>query len=275
MKSGDNTPSRWDPRSGVPTRPIIRTKERNGSWLVFGIISLAVILGAGCGTEKKPTAAPKDAPPTACFELHVGPGTFSFPCRYDSTYTLDASCSSDEETPLADLEVRWDFDNDTLWETDFTTLKTYSMLRPPEGEWTVRCQVRDSSGQTAVVSRMLGMWTYPHNPDVGLDAIVFDNGAHEYVTTITLGAMVTVQLVEHAIGDLEDYRTIISLDGQPWQDFREGFQSEGIGCGGPGFDWTPGAAGSYTFSATIDADDDYAETDETNNSASATLIVTP
>jgi len=81
-------------------------------------------------------------PPTATF-------TASATCLPVNTdFTFDASGVSDNEDATADLEVRWDFNNDGTWDTGFGTGKTVTHQYGSEGTYTVKLEVRDSGGLT-------------------------------------------------------------------------------------------------------------------------------
>ena len=67
--------------------------------------------------------------------------------------TVDASASTDTETPSADLEVRWDFQNDGTWDTSWSAGKVATFTYPSDGTYTVRMEVRDGIGQVASLTR--------------------------------------------------------------------------------------------------------------------------
>ncbi len=64
-----------------------------------------------------------------------------------STFTLDASASTDGETPGA-LTARWDYDNDGVWETGWGGLTTTVSTFFAAGDYTARVEVRDAGGLT-------------------------------------------------------------------------------------------------------------------------------
>jgi len=64
-----------------------------------------------------------------------------------SAAVLDASGSWDAETPAEELEVRWDYDNDGVWDTDWSTTRVMHHSFGETGEYTVGVQVRDSAYQ--------------------------------------------------------------------------------------------------------------------------------
>jgi hypothetical protein len=59
------------------------------------------------------------------------------------TASVDASSSYDGEEPAEDLVIRWDWDGDNEYDTDWTTVKTAEHLYPTAGEYTIKLQVRD------------------------------------------------------------------------------------------------------------------------------------
>jgi len=67
----------------------------------------------------------------------------------ETKFALDASGCSDAETPADDLEVRWDFDGDGNWETDWETGKYSGFQFQWAGTWSIILEVRDAGGLTA------------------------------------------------------------------------------------------------------------------------------
>jgi len=61
-------------------------------------------------------------------------------------FAFDASGSSDAEDLLAGLQVRWDWENDGTWDTLWTGSKTANHQFLVAGDYTVRLEVKDSSG---------------------------------------------------------------------------------------------------------------------------------
>ena len=55
--------------------------------------------------------------PTAIFTIAPAFGSV------DSTFTFDASGVSDVEDPVANLQVRWDWESDSVFDTEFSTTK--------------------------------------------------------------------------------------------------------------------------------------------------------
>jgi hypothetical protein len=70
---------------------------------------------------------------------------------------VDAGLSSDTETPAADLEVRWDWENDGAWDTAFDKAKTGTHTYAKEGTFTIKMEVKDGAGQTATTTRTVNL----------------------------------------------------------------------------------------------------------------------
>ena len=65
-----------------------------------------------------------------------------------TTFTVDASESYDNEDPSEVLEVRWDWEGDGPWDTEFSTTKTATHIYDKSGTYEIRMEVRDSGGLT-------------------------------------------------------------------------------------------------------------------------------
>ena len=76
--------------------------------------------------------------PTASFSVSTS----------DLTVHVDASGSSDIEDPTSALQVRWDWTNDGIWDTNWTTTKTDSHTYDSDGTYTIKLQVKDTGGLT-------------------------------------------------------------------------------------------------------------------------------
>jgi parallel beta-helix repeat protein len=90
---------------------------------------------------------PGNDPPMASFTVTPpfgGVGTI---------FTVNASSSHDLEDPVDSLEVRWDWESDGTWDTDWSEekLATHSYQAP--GDFTIHVQVRDTGGLTNGTTR--------------------------------------------------------------------------------------------------------------------------
>lgn len=88
-------------------------------------------------------------PPTADFVVDPTSGNLS------TVFQMDASASSDEETPAGDLELRWDWEDDGSYDTPWSFDRIANHQYGSAGVRTVRLQVRDEGGLTAETTREL------------------------------------------------------------------------------------------------------------------------
>ncbi len=89
---------------------------------------------------------PPNTPPTASFTVIPSAGDLS------TVFEFDASSSWDYEDSSQILEVRWDFDGDGEWDTDWSTEKIVYHQYDLPSEYVVKLEVRDSLGLTNVTS---------------------------------------------------------------------------------------------------------------------------
>ncbi|MCP4437042.1 MAG: PKD domain-containing protein, partial [Actinomycetia bacterium] len=68
---------------------------------------------------------------------------------------VDAAGVSDDYTAAAELVVRFDFDDDGNWDTEWSPEKSAEHAYPGEGEYTIRMEVRDGVGQVSETTRDL------------------------------------------------------------------------------------------------------------------------
>lgn len=92
----------------------------------------------GCGSNNPPIAG-----------ISISPSTGGDTA---TNYTFDASPSSDTEDSLSSLIVRWDWDSDGEYDTDFSSIKTAERWFNLSGSKTVTVQVQDTKGLTATDS---------------------------------------------------------------------------------------------------------------------------
>ena len=98
---------------------------------------LILLLTAGCNPESP------NQPPVAFFTLSPETGDTQ------TEFTLDATGSYDPEDPDSLLKIRWDYENDGIFDYPwvFTRINRYRF--PNDGNFSVRLQVRDRDGLTA------------------------------------------------------------------------------------------------------------------------------
>ncbi len=100
---------------------------------------LDAVLGALQAAAPTPSA---NTPPAASFTVSPSMGDLT------TTFALDASASSDPEDPVTALEVRWDWEDDGVWDTPRSTAKTASHQYAAVGTHTIRLEVADTAGLT-------------------------------------------------------------------------------------------------------------------------------
>jgi len=88
-----------------------------------------------------------NTPPTAQFNVSPSAGDT------DTVFSFDGSGSSDAEEPPWVLEVRWDWENDGVYDVDWSGNKTISHTFATADTYTVRMQVRDGGDLTDSTTR--------------------------------------------------------------------------------------------------------------------------
>jgi len=93
------------------------------------------------GTDAYPLALPyTDMRPIAIVQISPSIGDLS------TIFRFDASGSMDLEDASSLLQVRWDFNGDGIWDTDWSTNKTIDHQYSAPGQYEIHFQVRDTSG---------------------------------------------------------------------------------------------------------------------------------
>ena len=90
-----------------------------------------------------------NSPPLADFTISPEHG------NTDTVFTFDASGCSDKEDASAQLQVRWDWESDGTWDTQFATIKTTTNKFIVEGKYNISLEVKDSEGLKSAVSKQL------------------------------------------------------------------------------------------------------------------------
>jgi len=87
--------------------------------------------------------------PVALFSINPQTGDVN------TTFSFSAAASSDLQDEATLLQVRWDFDNNGSWDSDWSTEKTISHKYSTEGQYEVIMQVRDTDGNISGNSKTL------------------------------------------------------------------------------------------------------------------------
>jgi uncharacterized protein (TIGR02145 family) len=94
---------------------------------------------------------PGNTKPTAVFAITPATGSV------DTVFTFDASASFDAEDLSSSLEVRWDWQDDGSWDTEFSSDKVSTHQYTDGGQKKIRLEIRDSGGLTDDETRTLSV----------------------------------------------------------------------------------------------------------------------
>lgn len=94
--------------------------------------------------------------PTAIFEVSLSDsGDIS------TNFTYDASLSYDGGDPNSELEVRWDFDGDKIWDTEWSREKTIVKRFNEVGVYNTKLEVRDTENLAASTTNLIHILNTP------------------------------------------------------------------------------------------------------------------
>ena len=100
--------------------------------------------------------------PIAVFTISPAFGTI------DSTFTFDASGVSDLEDPVSALQVRWDWESDSVFDTGFSTTKIIKHKFTSGGTMNVTLEVKDTKGKTGRFTDFVKVTWNNHPPKAAL-----------------------------------------------------------------------------------------------------------
>jgi uncharacterized protein (TIGR02145 family) len=145
----------WELFAGIKCRGGFKA----GIWGFFDITMLDA--GVDIFDYKFPIADANGThiPPTADFTVSPDVGTTQ------TLFQFNASGCHDEEDDEDDLEVRWDFDGDGTWDTDWSTDKMASHQYSTLAIYSAVLEVRDTDGDTDEMTRevYVGFFTDPRD----------------------------------------------------------------------------------------------------------------
>lgn len=113
---------------------------------IIFITAISLIIW-GCKKDEEET--PVNNAPVASFTVNPESGNIQ------TEFNLDASACSDVETPAEELLVRWDGNDDGVWDTDYSTNKQAIVTFEQAGTFTIRLEVKDGGGATASATRQV------------------------------------------------------------------------------------------------------------------------
>jgi uncharacterized protein (TIGR02145 family) len=138
----DQLEVRWDWNSdGTYDTEFSTVKEAQHQFTETGLQKVTLQVKDTDGTTdqaSKDVQVNTGTPPVASFTISPEGGNTL------TTFTFDASASSDLETPQSDLVVVWDFENDGIWDTEPTNYKIAYHQYSSEGHHEIKLWVRDT-----------------------------------------------------------------------------------------------------------------------------------
>jgi uncharacterized protein (TIGR02145 family) len=144
---------RWDwENDGTWDTDYSTTKSTNHQYLSEGIKYIALEVKDTGGlldtVVNQLTVLSLNNPPVASFTTSLTSGNTS------TVFEFDASDSWDNEDSTL-LDIRWDWENDGTWDTDYTSIKTVTHHYSEEGTKTIKLEVLDSGGLTNTTTRQV------------------------------------------------------------------------------------------------------------------------
>jgi|GEM_PF-3495301 len=113
------------------------------------VLVLGLCWAAGCGSEH--STDPENALPLASFVTGPAAGDTG------TVFTVDASDCNDPELGKAGLVVRWDWEDDGEWDTEFSSEMTAEHRYAGFGVKTIRLEVADREGNTQTAARQISV----------------------------------------------------------------------------------------------------------------------
>ncbi len=105
----------------------------------------------------------RNQPPKASFTIDPPFGDAS-----ETVFHFDATDCEDKEDPKPLLQVRWDWENDGTWDTNWSTVKILNHVFSKDGIIKVGLQVRDTEGLTGSTTRSVALGAaQPGVPGIG------------------------------------------------------------------------------------------------------------
>ncbi len=106
---------------------------------VFLLIAISLLV-VGCDKDPVPTT-----PPIAAFKVQPENGLTTTVFQFNATET---KATDDRDTILF---LRWDWDNDSIWDTGFSRAKSFKHRYYQPGTYTARLEARNDAGQSDTV----------------------------------------------------------------------------------------------------------------------------
>ena len=113
------------------------------------IIAALIVTFSACEkpNDPDPEPNPTDTIPVATYNVNPLTGTTQ------TEFSFDASGCTDKETPTSELQVRWDYENNSEWDTDYSTTKVVTHIFTTAATYTVIVEVVDTAGNVDIFSK--------------------------------------------------------------------------------------------------------------------------
>ncbi|MBE0565954.1 MAG: hypothetical protein IH621_08365 [Krumholzibacteria bacterium] len=252
------------------------------------LAALLAVLAACSGDDPVGPPGAGDSPPAARLDIRLddvvveGYAYTAFACNPLET--------RDDATRRHRLAARWDWEDDGVWDTDFAPLDYVSGFVPsplPQGTWSARCEVRDEAGHVVAVADTVALpdpWFTA--PDlVARRATVDTLQWFSETDTVRAGQPFAIMAnhlrwterdapgsmhieirVDGVLVQRSEHRLAPNLHWGSDCDAVSQYSTCIVSCAEPGV---------HTITVVVDADDELAETDETNNTHTRTFVVVP
>jgi parallel beta-helix repeat protein len=145
----------------------------------------------GLASQAAAEVVVENTPPTASFTVTPASGNVT------TVFNVDASSSFDFEDAPAALEIRWDWEDDGTWDTAWSTVKLAQHQYSSPGSFTIRLEVRDTSGLVGETANQVSVVNTPPVAEVTVTPLSGD-----ITTTFSVDASLSHDL-EDSIAALE------------------------------------------------------------------------
>jgi len=138
---------------------------KNNSY-ILGIILILIntnFIFNSCKKSEDNNDIPPNTNPTAVFTINPDSGNTT------TVFNFDASASIDKESVTSELQVRWDWEDDGTWDTDYSTNKLTTHIFTAEGNYTTKLEVIDPEGLTDSTTKNLIVNNGPYCPEFFTD----------------------------------------------------------------------------------------------------------
>lgn len=126
-----------------------------------------------CNKNVEPDGIGENNPPVALFTVTPGNGNTL------TIFLFDASESSDEDEDNSNLQIRWDFNGDGNWDTEWSVDRLVYHQYATQGTYNCTLQVIDSEGEISTAAKAV---------DVTAAVTYTDPRDNQVYSTLTLGS---------------------------------------------------------------------------------------